>query len=170
MKTVLATALSVSMCSCACLINGPKQQVQINSNPPGAAISINGIPSGQTPNSVSLERNEVHQVQLTKENYSPVSQSIGHRLSVWFWPDILCYAVPGLVDLGVGAAYVLEPEAINAQLHQVETMPAQPDLTQKMLDAKKLLDSGVITKDEFEAIKTKALQSLLQNSEKSQDN
>jgi ankyrin repeat protein len=47
-----------------------------------------------------------------------------------------------------------------------EKRPAgQSDATQRLLDAKKLLDANVITKEEFEAIKAKELPAVLQNPE-----
>jgi len=38
----------------------------------------------------------------------------------------------------------------------------QSDATQKLLDAKKLLDANIITQEEFEAIKTKLLPAPLE--------
>ena len=114
--------LSMSLCSCACIVNGTKQEVHINSNPSGADITINGIPHGRTPTSVSLERSGTHLVQITRDEYMPTSQTIGHRLSGWFWPDIFCDTIPGLVDLCVGSAYRLDPETIDVQLNKVQVV------------------------------------------------
>lgn len=169
-KVIAATILPFILCSCACLVNGTRQQVQINSNPAGADISLNGIPSGKTPNSISLARGETHQVQITKEDYMATSQTIGHRLSGWFWLDLCFYAIPGLVDLGVGSAYNLEPETINAQLQPIagteKKLPEESDATRKLLEAKKLLDAGIITNEEFDAIKAKTLPSVLQDTKR----
>jgi hypothetical protein len=61
---------------------------------------------------------------------------------------------------------IVPPAPINVQpvpVPAVEKTPTeQTDATQKLLDAKKLLDANIITKEEFEAIKTKLLPSVLQ--------
>jgi len=120
-NAAVGALLSLTMCSCAYLINGTKQEIHINSNPSGADISINGIPHGRTPTSVSLERSGTHLVQITRDEYMPTSRTIGHCLSGWFWPDIFCDTIPGLVDLCVGSAYRLEPETLNVQLNKVQS-------------------------------------------------
>ncbi len=125
MKTTVIALLALSLCSCACLVNGTKQQVQINSNPDGADISVNGIPYGQTPNTIQLHRKQTHQVQLAKKGYTTTSHSIDRRLSGWVWVDFYFLIIPGFVDLGVGSAYTLDPEAINAQLEPVAGGPKQ---------------------------------------------
>ena len=46
-----------------------RQDIPVTTNPMGAQIYVNGRPSGQTPTTVSLERNRNHVITLVKEDY-----------------------------------------------------------------------------------------------------
>jgi len=46
-----------------------KQEIPVSTNPMHARIYVNGQPVGQTPGTVSLERNRDHILTLVKENY-----------------------------------------------------------------------------------------------------
>jgi hypothetical protein len=46
-----------------------KQDIPVTTNPLGAKILANGQPMGQTPSSVSLERNRDHILTLLKDGY-----------------------------------------------------------------------------------------------------
>ena len=56
-----------------------KQDIPVSTNPMGARILADGKPAGQTPGTVSLERNKDHILTLVKENYQQVDIVINRQ-------------------------------------------------------------------------------------------
>jgi len=53
---VAAVSATLLLSSCATIFTGTTQTVQINSNPPAAAIEVDGIKTGVTPMAVPLKK------------------------------------------------------------------------------------------------------------------
>jgi hypothetical protein len=61
-KLILLSCLSV-LPGCATIIHGGSSQgVGISSTPPGAKVTVDGVPSGVTPVIVDMKRNRDHKV------------------------------------------------------------------------------------------------------------
>ncbi|WP_316846182.1 PEGA domain-containing protein [Pedobacter psychrodurus] len=53
---IAAVSATLLLSSCATIFTGTTQTVQINSNPPAAAIEVDGVKTGVTPMAVSLKK------------------------------------------------------------------------------------------------------------------
>lgn len=62
--------ITISMSSCSTILSGTKQNIQINSEPSGAKIMINGIEKGKTPSTVRVKKSmDGESISLVKEGY-----------------------------------------------------------------------------------------------------
>ncbi len=109
---------------CGTIIYGTRQDISINSNPPEATVTVDGI-TVTTPATVSLRRRKDHTVTVIKEGYEEAQAHINRSLNgwvtllgnlIWFLPG--SYVVTVLVDLLAGGGWTLEPETVNVNLEQ----------------------------------------------------
>lgn len=109
--------LAVLIYSCGTIMNGTSQDVGFSSNPSDAKVTIDGIPSGNTPVTVSLSRKNNHAVMIELEGFYPYSNTLTGSVSGWVWGNILFGGLIGLaIDAISGGLYVLTPEQIAAEL------------------------------------------------------
>ena len=120
MHTRLAFVFIAMLClsSCATLINGKTQEVQIISQPPGANVIVDGVDRGQTPVSLDLARKDRHSVSVSMYGYENFHILMKRSLSSW---TILGGPIGWLVDDATGGMYNLKPNTINIQLTPDET-------------------------------------------------
>lgn len=118
-RICMITAVGFFCSGCATIIHGTTQNVSINSNPPGAKASIDGLKI-ETPNSVTLARNKDYIVNVEKEGYKPGQAQITRKFDglpviagniLWLLPGVL-------VDILAGGAWNLTPEQVNVTLAQ----------------------------------------------------
>ncbi|TAL70453.1 MAG: PEGA domain-containing protein [Bacteroidetes bacterium] len=103
--------------SCASIINGSRDDVKIISEPSEASIKVDGRDVGKTPSSLKLQRGKAHYFEISKSGYETYKITTGKSLSGWFWGNILCGGLIGIiVDLATGNAYDIDPDRINVIL------------------------------------------------------
>ncbi len=119
--------------SCASIVHGPYQIIDISSQPTGAKITIDGKDYGTTPNSVELrrmgrfvdepaEKNE-YAVKVEMDGYLPYEVKINRRLDGLFFGNILFGGLIGIIiDASNGSMYMLTPEQIDAQMAKTSAM------------------------------------------------
>jgi hypothetical protein len=121
-NVVLSVAMICLAARCASIAHGRYQQVPINSNPSGAAVSVEcgagPQPSGQTPVTVSLKRNaEPCKVSIAKDGYEDTSVIFARAISGWIWGNIAFGGIPGwIIDGADGAMYNRLPESVQVTL------------------------------------------------------
>ena len=115
---ILSLAASFTFSSCATIFTGTKQNIQVNSTPPGATIAVNGINQGITPGTVQVKRSDGSKVvSLTLEGYETKRFSLMSEfnpVAVINLTNIIGWAI----DFGTGALwkypktfyFELEPE------------------------------------------------------------
>lgn len=110
----------LSLTGCSTVVNGKRQALTVNSNPPGAAFAVDGF-SGVTPGTVEVERGRPnHTVAISKPGYQSTEVTVGRRVSPWVAGNILVGGLIGLVvDLGTGGAYSLQTDQVQADLEPV---------------------------------------------------
>lgn len=135
MERLVSIGLLISMIattSCASLVNGTTQRVEIRTNPPGATALI--LPEGEivrTPAVVVLERKRAHTVLFERSGHCPDRAYVDRELSGWLyasaWPAFLAGVIPGLVawyfverDKGNGSAYELTPALVDVDLRALD--------------------------------------------------
>ncbi len=122
-----------------------KQDIPVSTNPMGAKILADGRPAGQTPGTVSLERNRDHILTLVKENYRQVDVAINKQYQS---NKVLMKAVQSGINSGSffknagmginsgfnsisnqeasGEAYVLAPPSVTVNLIPLQGQPGSP--------------------------------------------
>lgn len=135
-------ALALLLCTgCASIVDSGKKKVQINTNPPGAKVTISdGVTTitTNTPATVRLGRykgyfkGQDYTVSLEKEGYYPSELEIHPRLDGWYIGNILFGGAIGLiiVDPLTGCMWTLSPRHIDWNL-----IPTSENLTPEQLKA-----------------------------------
>lgn len=113
-RTAICVFFALLMFSgCGTLIHGTEQEVNIQSNPPGASVIIDGVERGQTPVSVELSRKSRHTISVSLFGYNSYQIMVDRKFSAW---ALLGGPIGILIDDATGGMYKLLPERINAQL------------------------------------------------------
>lgn len=116
-KYMLLLTLSAFVLSCGTLINGKKQTIQLQTNPPGATVFVAQKEVGVTPLKIELERTGVHVVTFKLKGHEEYDLVITKELSNWVWMNILLGGIVGIfVDDATGGAYLLTPENATAEM------------------------------------------------------
>ena len=123
MKKTLSSCLVVSLLffqtGCASIVSGKSQDVSIRSNPPGAAVEIDGMSMGKTPFTTELRRKKRHQIKVIKEGYLEESRVTKKGFNWWFAGNVLIGGIIGIIiDFATGAVYNVDPDEINVSLVQ----------------------------------------------------
>jgi len=122
MKKFLLLSLSFLFAGCATIIHGTNQHISVNSSPPGAKVSVNGIPVATTPAKIKLSRSErTVNILIEKEGYRPQGVVLSRKLSGWFFGNLLFGGWIGMIiDAVDGAMFRLEPSDIRVVLSEME--------------------------------------------------
>ncbi|HEY3220250.1 MAG TPA: PEGA domain-containing protein [Gemmatimonadales bacterium] len=105
--------------ACATIMHGTSQGVSINSQPTGAAVSVDGNAVGTTPVAANLKRKSSHKIVVTMSGYQPYELVTTRKTSGWVWGNIVFGGLIGLiVDASTGGLYEVRPETVSAQLAQ----------------------------------------------------
>ncbi len=120
MKIIIKTfflASVVLFTSCATIVSGSRQAVEITSEPTAAKVYINEIEIGDTPVQKNLKRNQEYQLVLKLDGYKTYETKLKRKFNAWYVGNILFGGVIGLiVDPITGAIYQLKPEEIDGTL------------------------------------------------------
>ncbi len=142
---LLALCLVILILGGGCETVVLKQDIPVSTNPLGARILADGKPAGQTPGTVSLERNKDHILTLVKENYQQADVVINRQYQS---NKVLMKAVQSGVNSGLffknagmgmnsgfnsissqeatGEAYVLVPPSVAVTLIPLPGQAVRP--------------------------------------------
>lgn len=96
--------VAVFQSACATIMTGTFQGVEIDSEPSGAEVFVNGDSVGFTPVEVDLDQDTEPYVVLKKEGYANTRVKLKKSINGWLVLDIFTGLVPGmLVDARAGA-------------------------------------------------------------------
>lgn len=102
--TLITILLGFTVSSC-CTVRKPYETVVIQSNPPGANITIDGYDCGKTPQEVKLDARYPHSVAIEKPYFPPKYYSLKSNQSFKKLSSNLWFPVGGgVVGFGAGAA------------------------------------------------------------------
>jgi hypothetical protein len=138
-----ALLLFTAVVGCGCSVPILRQDIPVSSNPLGAAIYADGQMMGQTPGTVSLERNRDHLLTLVKVDYRQVDVAVRRQYQS---DRVLMRAVQMGVNSGLffndprmginsgfnaiseqeqsGEAYILVPSVVQVELTPLSGAPA----------------------------------------------
>jgi hypothetical protein len=126
-STVFLLAI-LSLCgSCAAILHGSRQRVDVYSDPPGARVIINGTDQGiQTPASVSIKRKTTnHTFKFVREGYEPYTYHLVRRFNYLVLVDFMMYVVPGIIDVAVGAHNIYDDQVLVNLVPNEAPLPVQ---------------------------------------------
>ena len=117
LKKIIGTiTLAIMLSSCSTIFSGTKQNIQINSEPSGAKIMINGVEKGKTPSSVRIKKSmDGETISLIKDGYEnkifqPETSfseiSILNLFNLVFWA----------IDFATGALWKYDPKYYMIEL------------------------------------------------------
>lgn len=135
-----AVSLSFALAGCAALFSSKSTAVQMNSNPAGADVFINGNRVGSTPMSLDLSNKESHSITFRMAGRSDVTCLLNRKVGVgWVVLDVLGGLVPIVIDAATGSWYQLEKNACNATFGS----PAPTVDLQQLTDEQRMTYGGI---------------------------
>ena len=103
--------------ACGALFNSKTSTVQLNSNPTGLDVFVDGNRVGTTPISVELSVKEGHTVVFRSEDGQEVTCIVNRKVGAgWVILDVLGGLIPIVIDAATGSWYELDKEVCNANL------------------------------------------------------
>lgn len=145
LKILLVLLLCVSMASCATIIHGRKQDIQVSSTPPGAIVRV-GDTATTTPGEITLDRSKPrHTLVFEKEGYKSVTVELSRGLDGWLFGNILLGGIVGIViDFVSGSAYKIYPGDVDVNFNdQVALKMSAKDNVLVYVDMEYLKEKGV---------------------------
>ena len=124
----LAAVTAAGSTGCASIVSGGNERpVDIDTDPPGAAITVNGERYGTTPQKILLDRGEDHLVTLRKSGFEPFEFEVEPELNGWVFGNIIFGGFIGLgVDALTGAWQAPSPGKVRVRLlPEGQDYPAQ---------------------------------------------
>ncbi|HET7118706.1 MAG TPA: PEGA domain-containing protein [Hanamia sp.] len=145
----LGVITSFLFSGCATIFGRSSYPVSINTNPPGAAVSITNkknkeVYKGTTPTTVRLKSHAgyftraEYQVKLSSPGYEEQIVPVYYKLNGWYFGNLLHGGLIGMliIDPATGAMWKLDTPPINITLNQSSFTLTQPKL--KTLDIKEV--------------------------------
>jgi hypothetical protein len=106
---------------CATIVSGVDQKISVDSVPPGALVSIDGQPKGQTPLVTKVKRNHRHEVRVHLDGYEDASRVTYQGNNNMVFGNVLIGGLIGLaIDYASGAAYSVDPNRIFLTLTEAQ--------------------------------------------------
>jgi hypothetical protein len=116
---ILISSLSSFFYGCATILKGENETVDINSDPKGAKIIINGRMLGKTPLQIKLKPKNTSYIEFEKAGYEKktfiLSSSVGGG---WVILDIIFGLVPLAIDAATGSWYNFDDNYANVYLEK----------------------------------------------------
>lgn len=120
--SVVVIAIAVLMLSgCATVMDSGPDQVRVDSDPEGATIYMDGVNLGQTPTTVSLNRERSGMMRFEKEGYEELTIQVNKSFNGWIIGNI-CFGGAGTI---AGGAI----DVINNNHQKFEDQPVNVTLT-----------------------------------------
>ena len=131
MKKLLNILLMASLCSCASVMNGTKDELTVNTDPPGANVEIwagggsEVIRSGVSPYTTTLPKKndgyfqkKGYYIVANKEGYDTGAYLLSYNISGWYFGNLIFGGPIGLlvVDPLVGGMWKLDTNEVNIKL------------------------------------------------------
>ena len=130
----LSAAFLLPTCGCSTIVNlGRTSGLDVRSDPPGAAVFVDGVRKGTTPVAIDIDGGAAeHVVRIEKPGYEAVERTVKKGTDPWVWGNapfavFPLVAVAGLgVDAYSGSWYRVEPAELDARLRAVSVRTAAP--------------------------------------------
>ena len=121
-SSICASLVAVVFASgCATLFQGTHEEIMVESDPPGAQVSVNDGRNGTTPYSMKVSRDDDVNIHVSKPGYAPMDVSDeshmewGYFISDFFFTGLIGLAVDGLD----GAMFYHNQTMVSAHLDPI---------------------------------------------------
>jgi len=116
-KLLSALFLSLSLCSCAYVVNSKLVKIPVVTTPDGATITVNND-TYTSPATILLPRGTGnYKLHIEKQGFKAVDIDLTQSIDIAFAGNAISFGPVGLaVDFITGYAYDLEPDMIEANL------------------------------------------------------
>jgi len=109
---------------CATIIDGPTEHVNVNSQPSGAKVFLNGRPIGNTPAAVVVSRWGIHRIRIEMPGYKALELPLEKEFNGYAGDNIFIGGVWIVVDAVTGAIFRLDvPVRSRTSLRTQELTP-----------------------------------------------
>ena len=116
-KLALLLVMVMMTASCATLFNDINPAVNIDSDPEGARVYVNGNYMGTTPVEVKLTVDRDHTIVFRKEGFEDKTYRLANEVGlVWIILDVLGGLIPIIVDAATGEWFELSEEYVGVVL------------------------------------------------------
>lgn len=117
---IFAMSAALLLSSCATVLDGTREEVKIDSSDPDAQLLIDGETHGFGSQSVELERDEDHVIEVIPTKGDPRRVNISPRVNLLVVFNALLPGgtVASIIDWITGAAFNLEPDEVEFDFSQ----------------------------------------------------
>jgi len=160
---VVLFAFIIQMTGCATILKDKTTKVKIDSEPQGAEIFNNVrrgklVKIGQTPTTLILNNKHNYYLIFRKNGYKETGYTLRSGVATgWMLVSFVCCIFPAWIDFVTKNARNFRYDEIKVSLGPALPMEFKGSIADELLKYKKLLDSGAITKTEFEQKKKQLL-------------
>jgi hypothetical protein len=119
---VALVVAGLSLTGCSTLVNGTRQEVNIDSKPKGASVFINNQSFGQTPTVAELQRDGNYTILLEMPGFEPYEIELDKKWSTMFFVNIP--VLGWAIDAVSGAMYKLTPDQVMAVFQNQQNPPS----------------------------------------------
>jgi uncharacterized caspase-like protein len=132
----VAISLILLSSSCASVIHGTKQRVNVYSDPPGGQIYVNGQDTRKvTPAVVSVKRNSrTHYIKVNHPGYEEQMHELNGRFNFLVLADFFFFMFPAVVDVATGAHRLYDKSVYMQLSPRRETLPSPAIVSQQPLE------------------------------------
>ncbi len=117
---IIIMILFLLQTACATVMKEEWEEIQIDTEPSGAKVTVNNGQICHTPCHLELERGRSFQLQISKEGFKPQEYRInGKSFDPWIWGNlvfIVGFPIGVAIDFYTGYAYDFSPSRIKTQL------------------------------------------------------
>lgn len=112
---LLASMTLLLSTSCATIVSGSKQKIEIHSTPSNASVYVDNKEVGKTPYNTKLKKNQSYTLKIESEGYEAYKTDLARSFNAWYIGNIGFGGLIGLiVDPITGAIHKLKPVQYNA--------------------------------------------------------
>jgi hypothetical protein len=129
MRTKLLSVVAICLLvgGCATIFKGNSSKIELNSNPQGAQVLVNGTAMGETPIRLKLESKKTYSIEFRKEGFKTRIVNVQNHVGAgWIVLDVITGLIPVIVDAATGSWYGLDQDNVNAVLEKQQPAPALP--------------------------------------------
>lgn len=117
LPVVLMLTVSIIFSGCATIFSGSYDEVDLQSEPTGAEVLVNGKAEGTTPMSLRLKKSKEYTLEFVKEGYKTKTLRMTYGLGAgWLILDILAGLVGIIVDAATGNWNSFDYDSYKANL------------------------------------------------------